>query len=571
MQTQPILSPVPPLVNAKTVVANGSDWAPPQMRANILLVDDRPDKLLALESVLGSLGHNIVKAQSGKDALRELLKCEFAVILLDVSMPGMDGFETAALIRERESSANTPIIFVTAYGNSDNHIAQGYSLGAVDYLLTPVIPEILRTKVSVLVRLHEQTALIKRQGEELRRAEEARHQRELADVADRLETETRRNRFFTLAQEMLGIADFNGRLLHLNASWHIALGYTDDELRSVTGMDLVHPDDADNLSKGLNAVRNGSPLPYFEGRFRHKDGSYRWLGGTATPFMEEKLIYIFVRDITPRKNDETQIQQLNQELEQRVAALTEANSQLEAFNYSIAHDLRTPLRSMSGFANALVEDEAAGLSTAGVEYARRIARSAKYMDAMLLDMLAYSRLSRADIVCEPVSLDHSVRETLSLMDKEIRDRGVKVELGEPLAAVFAHPPTLKQIISNLLSNAIKFTDSSRAPVLRIYTTKAGQRSGSFLAGSGESSSLSPDTIRFWVEDNGIGVPPEFQQKIFGLFKRLHDASAYPGTGVGLALVRCGTERMGGRAGVESEPGRGSRFWVDLPAATIPSP
>src|SRR6266850_4410559 len=117
---------------------NGESHTVPELKANILLVDDRPDKLLALEAVLSSLNQNIVQAHSGKDALRQLLKQNFAVILLDVSMPGMDGFETASLIRKRDSSEHTPIIFITSIGITENHVAKGYSLGAVDYMLTPI-------------------------------------------------------------------------------------------------------------------------------------------------------------------------------------------------------------------------------------------------------------------------------------------------------------------------------------------------------------------------------------------------------------------------------------------------
>jgi len=147
---------------------NGQSHAEPELKANILLVDDRPDKLLALEAVLSSLNQNIVQAHSGKDALRQLLKQNFAVILLDVSMPGMDGFETASLIRQRDRSEHTPIIFITGIGITENHVAKGYSLGAVDYMLTPIVPEVLRTKVSVFVELHtglaEQTPMTARGG-----------------------------------------------------------------------------------------------------------------------------------------------------------------------------------------------------------------------------------------------------------------------------------------------------------------------------------------------------------------------------------------------------------------------
>ncbi|MDB6110992.1 MAG: multi-sensor hybrid histidine kinase [Pedosphaera sp.] len=139
-------------------------------KASILLVDDREDKRLAMETVIAGLGENLVKVSSGKEALRCLLSQDFAVILLDVNMPGMDGFETAYLIRQRRSSEHTPIIFVTGISDTETHVSRGYSLGAVDYILTPVLPEVLRTKVSVFVELFKKTEQLKRQTERLRLA-----------------------------------------------------------------------------------------------------------------------------------------------------------------------------------------------------------------------------------------------------------------------------------------------------------------------------------------------------------------------------------------------------------------
>jgi PAS domain S-box-containing protein len=533
------------------VAGNGSiRRAASDVKANILLVDDRADKLLALEAILESLGQNVVRAFSGKDALRCLLQQDFAVILLDVSMPGMDGFETAAVIRQRLSSEHTPIIFITSIGTTENHVSRGYSLGAVDYLLTPIVPEILRSKVSVFVELHKQTELIKRQGEQLRHAEETRHQRELAEVADRLETETRRNRFFTLAMDLLGVADFDGRLLQANPAWHRVLGYEPDELKNVSSLDLIHAEERSAMAEKMEALRKGAAVADFEGRYWHKNGSWRWLQWSATAFPAERMIYIFGRDITSRKQAEAQVALLNRELEQRVAALTMANFELEAFNYSIAHDLRAPLRAMTGFSKALLQDEAANLSSTGLDYARRIAGSAKFMDALLLDMLTYSRLTKTEITPSLISLDEPVKELLGLLEKEILDSKVTLEIASPLGCVFAHPPTVQQVLSNLVCNALKFTAPDRPAFLRIYTT--------------HESGL----VRVWIEDNGIGIAPEHHERIFGLFHRLPDAQRYPGTGVGLALVRKGAERMGGRAGVESTPGRGSRFWVELPEKPV---
>lgn len=153
------------------------DLFAPGSLANILIVDDRDDKRTALETVIAELGQNIVKASSGKEALRYLLQQDFAVILLDVNMPGMDGFETAALIRKRRSSEHTPIIFVTGISDTDTHVSRGYSMGAVDYILTPVLPEVLRTKVSVFVELFKKTEQIRRQAERLRHARDEMERR----------------------------------------------------------------------------------------------------------------------------------------------------------------------------------------------------------------------------------------------------------------------------------------------------------------------------------------------------------------------------------------------------------
>jgi PAS domain S-box-containing protein len=518
-----------------------------EAKANILLVDDRPDKLLALQAVLRDLNQNIVVAKSGKEALRHLLQTEFAVILLDVSMPGMDGFETAALIRKRPATEHTPIIFVTSMNSSENHIARGYQIGAVDYILSPIVPQVLRSKVAVFVELFKRTEQIKQQAERLRQLEEESFTRRLNEAVDRLETETKRNRFFTLALDMLGIGTFDGQLLQVNPAWERVLGYTDEELKSVHGFEFLHPDDRVLAQQMATTLINGSPIGYFEVRARHKDGSYRWIGWTAAAFHAEKLVYIFGRDVTQRKLNEQKIESLNSQLKQRVQELTDINAELEAFSYSISHDLRAPLRSMQGFADALLEDHGEQLDDGGREYARRIVNSAKYMDALLNDLLDYSRLSRAELERSTVDLSHELTELLLQLDSDIKRKKAEVKLELPVTNVKAHPGTLRQVLSNLLCNALKFVHPERAPVVFIRT-EPRQRA-----------------VRIWVEDNGIGIAPEHCERIFGLFERLHSTQTYPGTGVGLALVRKGTERMGGCAGVESDPERGSRFWIELPA------
>lgn len=531
---------------AKEPKVNGS-VRPSASKANILLVDDRSDKLLAMEAILEPLDQNIIKARSGKEALRYLLMHDFAVILLDVAMPGMDGFETASMIRKRPRSEHTPIIFVTSISNSENNIFQGYSLGAVDYVITPITPEVLRTKVSVFVELHRKTELIRQQAEQLRKIEEQKHQRELAEAADRLEAETKRNRFFTLAIDLLGIADFNGYFLQINPSWEKVLGYTDSELKSKSGLELVHPDDFQAMSAQFEKLRRDSFPIYFEGRYLCKDGSYCWLGWTAAPFASEQLIYIFARDITARKAAEDEIRALNRELNRRIHDLTEINKELESFNYSISHDLRAPLRSIASFTQVVLSQHDDILPTEGKDYLQRVENAAKYMDKLLMDLLDYSRMSRSEITMEPVNLESAVSDVLFSIDQEVQARQAEVQMVRPLGCVIGHSATVRQVLFNLIANALKFVAPATKPRITIRAERA------------------QDYIRVVIEDNGIGIAPQFHKKIFGLFQRLHSQHSYPGTGVGLAMVQKGVERMSGRIGVDSEMGKGSRFWFMLRA------
>ena len=302
---------------------------PQDERVSILLVDDRPDKLMALEAILGDLGQNLVRAYSGREALRALLQKDFAVILLDVNMPMMDGFETAEMIRARPRSQQTPIIFFTAMHEMEAHVFRSYSLGGVDFIRTPVVPEILKAKVSVFVELYKKTEQVKRQGEQMRLLQEREHQRLLGEAVDRLETETRRNRFFTLALEMLAIADFSGMFKQLNPMWERTLGFSHDELTARPLLEFVHPDDRAATAEQLEALRAGASITYFENRFSSKSGGHRWLGWTAAPFAAEGLVYIFARDLTERRKAEEERVKLIREQTARASA--EASERRAAF------------------------------------------------------------------------------------------------------------------------------------------------------------------------------------------------------------------------------------------------
>jgi two-component system, sensor histidine kinase and response regulator len=391
---------------------SGGDSSPDKV--NILLVDDQPGKLIAHEAILAELGQNVVKATNGREALECLLRNDFAVILLDVQMPEMDGFETAQLIRQRPRFEKTPIIFITAYNTSDIDKLKGYSLGAVDYIFLPVIPEVLKAKVTVFVELARQTQLIKRQAE------------------------------------------------------HLAFHYQEQARK----LELI--------------------------------------------------------------------QKLNAELQ-------EANQQLEAFSYSVSHDLRGPLRSLKGFAEILLEDYAPQLDDTAQSYLNKLISSAARMEQLTRDLLEYSRIVREDMKLERVSLDHLLGEVFS-MNTVLQSSGVEVEVDRHLLPVMAQPTLLSQCLSNLLSNAVKFVRSDLKPKVNIRTEPHHDR------------------VRIWIEDNGIGIDPAHHKKVFGIFERVGNVKAHEGTGIGLAIVARAVQRMGGQYGVESALGEGSRFWIELPAA-----
>jgi signal transduction histidine kinase len=236
--------------------------------------------------------------------------------------------------------------------------------------------------------------------------------------------------------------------------------------------------------------------------------------------------------------------QLEHAVSERTAELTAINKQLDAFVYTVAHDLRAPLRSMQGFSSMLVEDAGGSLSETGRDYANRIIDSARFMDSLLQDLLAFSRMAKEKIQLEPVDLLTIAKSVVARLDNLIRQSNATVEIVGPSFAAMAHGPTLGQVFTNLLTNALKFARPDVPPAVRIRFEEQ------------------PRFIRVCVEDNGLGIPTDQREKIFQLFTRLN-AEKFQGTGIGLAIVEKGIERMEGLMGVDSVVGEGSRFWFEL--------
>jgi signal transduction histidine kinase len=262
------------------------------------------------------------------------------------------------------------------------------------------------------------------------------------------------------------------------------------------------------------------------------------------------------RSETSLKDAEGKLRQYADTLEatvaQRTAQLQETIAQLKAYSYSISHDLRAPLRAMHGYATILLDDFQDRLGPGGKVYLERILSAAERMDNLIQGVLSYSQLANSELKPEAIDLDHLIHDVIQhypvLSSAAVNGR-IRVET--PLPRVMAPQAALSQCVSNLLTNAVKFVPDGEAPDVRL---RAECENGD---------------VRLWVEDKGIGIAPEYQSRIFGVFERIPGARTYEGTGIGLAIVQKAVERMGGKVGVESELGKGSRFWILLPGMKMP--
>jgi len=364
-----------------------------------------------------------------------------------------------------------------------------------------------------------------------------------ADLERKKIEEENRN-FFTLSLDMLCIAGFDGYFKKLNPSWEKTLGFTVKELCAKPFVDFVHRDDRERTIAEAGKLATGRETISFENRYLCKDGSYKWILWNSVPSMEGRLIYANARDITERKRVEEEIKKLNEDLRKQASQLEAANKELEAFSYSVSHDLRAPLRSIDGFSLALLEDYGDKLDQEGKGNLGRVRAGCKRMSQLIDDMLNLSRLTRAEMRPEKVNLTALAQEIISELKNAEPGRKVEVSISDNL---FAHCDLrlISAVLENLLNNAWKYTSKH---------TKAKIEIGS-LNQNGKPV--------FYVKDDGAGFDMRYADKLFGAFQRLHRMDEFEGNGVGLATVKRVIHRHGGKVWAEAEPEKGATFYFTL--------
>ena len=486
-------------------------------RVDILLIDDNVDNLTALEAILSEPGLNLVRVTSGREGLKRLLKQDFALILLDVNMPIMDGFETASLIRARPRSEHTPIIFITAHSD-ETHAVRGYSLGAVDYILTPVVPEVLRAKVGVFVELFRKTAEIRRQSDFLR--QRARQLHELTEASIAINAASG---FDALVST---VADRARVVLDVEEA-HVEVTFNRRRTFSATAQ-------AAGVVEGARQSRE-SPLKRGDG---HRIGSIRVVKSADFAAEDEAIL--------------VQLAQIASVAIQNVlfGEEREANHLKDEFLATVSHELRTPLSAMLMWARMLRDDRLDKERAAhGAEV---IERSARAQARLVDDLLDMSRImsGKMRLHMQTFDLHAIVASALESMRPAAESKSLRVECvlhPEPLL-VRGDPDRLRQVLWNLLSNATKFTPPGGYVEFR--TAHVGNE------------------VVVTVRDSGEGISPQFLTHVFDRFRQAESSStrAHGGLGLGLAIVRQLLELHGGEVRAHSDgEGQGATFTVTLPA------
>jgi PAS domain S-box-containing protein len=541
-------SPALPMLRTKPFVEEALRWLPQEIKGRlqmpdetlrwhkpdgstirVLLAEDNPDMRNYVFRLLEPYCE-IETVSNGEEALVATQRQQPDLILSDIMMPKVDGFELLSLLKNNPSLKTIPLILLSARAGEDARV-EGLQAGADDYLVKPFNARELLARVKSNLNL------------ELHRA------RQVAEEAQQV-SEERYKSLFNQAAAGIAQTDLSGKFLLVNQRYCEMVGRSQEELLGLRMQDITHPEDLqNNLQLFEQAVADGLPFT-IEKRYLCSDGSHIWVRNHVSLIRDShdvpQGILAISQDITDRKKAEMALEAAQESLTAYAAKLESSNKELEHFATIASHDLQEPLRKVIMFSEHLKSTNQDLLSDEGKDDIERMQRATRRMQSLIDDLLDLSRVTRRGKPFQRTDLAEVMKEVLTDLHFPIKESGGRVEIS-PMMTIEADPGQMQQLLECLIRNALKFHREGYPPVVKVSAKPFGSR-----------------FCQITVEDNGIGIKNEHQEKIFETFVRLHGQNAYPGTGIGLAIVKKIVERHQGTVEVHSVPGEGAVFKVTLP-------
>lgn len=519
----------------------------------ILIVDDNAQNIFSLKQLLELHKFRVDSAASGQEALKKILQQEYSLIILDVQMPDMDGFEVAEAISGYSKSKDIPIIFLSAINTHKKYITKGYGSGGVDYVTKPFDPDILLLKVKTFYKLSEQHRRLNEMDKILRAEIEVRKKVE-SDLQDRIEE--LKSTLESIPQ-MAFNTDESGKIEFVNERW----GDYSSERRKFPETEGISV--AECIQQAISSQHQFKQevkvkrLGTSEFRYHilyitpvKKDGTFfKWVG-IFTDIHEQKMASQIL---------EEKVEIRTQELKESNKRLEDSNNELQQFAFVASHDLQEPLRKIQVF-SAMVRESATPEKGEYKTYLNKISASAERMRKMITDLLDFARPPALDFF-KKAALNPIVDEVLSDLEVKIKTLNARIDV-DTLAELEVVPGQIKQLFQNLILNSLKFSQQGMAPEIKI--TGEFIKEKSFTAQTKKTG----EYYRISVHDNGIGFDEVYAERIFEIFQRLNQKDAYEGSGIGLSIVKKIIDRHKGLIKATSEKGNGSTFIFILPVVHI---
>ena len=517
----------------------------------ILIVDDKRENLFSLQRLLQIHKFKVDTANSGEEALKKILKNFYALIILDVQMPGMDGFEVAEAISGYGRSKETPIIFLSAVKINKTFITKGYDSGGIDYVTKPFDPDVLLLKVKTFHRLSEQRRelkeiqLILQEEIEFRKKAEKELSHSIEELRSILES----------IPQIAFLTDAKGAVEFVNQHW---FNYSNDK--------LVFPEtapDGETIAECMQATIRSGEQQVIDVSIRNlKTGQFRFHRLSVTPVKKDDRVIRWVNIFTDIHDQKMANQLLEQRVAERTEELHKINIELEASNHDLqqyasvaSHDLKEPLRKIQIYSDRIRNQYLKSDSDVDV-YMNKIMTSSQRMTILINDLLNYSRLS-GDGLFEITNINTILEELIFDLELLIAEKNASINISVfPKMEVI--PGQIRQLFQNIISNSIKFSKKDLPPVIDI-TAEITDSKNPDLDPTGSGG-----YCRITISDNGIGFNEIYKDKIFNMFQRLHSKEAFEGTGIGLAIVKKIIDKHNGVITVQSKEDQGTSFTFILP-------